>query len=74
MAYIPLMSETIVAKAIRLAGGPTKLAAALGIKQPAVSQWDQVPAERVGKVSAITGIPPHELRPDLFPRPQQAAS
>ncbi|MCO5085119.1 MAG: helix-turn-helix domain-containing protein [Mesorhizobium sp.] len=28
--------------------------------------WKQVPAERVGEVSRATGIPPHDLRPDIF--------
>lgn len=42
------------------------LAAALLITPGALSQWRKVPAERVGEVSRATGIPPHELRPDIF--------
>jgi DNA-binding transcriptional regulator YdaS (Cro superfamily) len=39
----------------------------LGITSGAVSQWDHVPAERVLEVERITGIPRHELRPDIYP-------
>lgn len=31
----------------------------------AISQWKQVPHERVVDVEAVTGIPRGELRPDL---------
>lgn len=31
----------------------------------AISQWQQVPAERVADVSSVTAIPPDVLRPDL---------
>jgi DNA-binding transcriptional regulator YdaS (Cro superfamily) len=62
------MPDEALSLALKIAGGPKKLGEALGISQPAVSQWERVPSERVGKVSAITGIPPHVLRPDLFPR------
>lgn len=45
---------------------PSKLAKALkGITPQAISQWKQVPAERVVEVETVTGIPRHELRPDL---------
>jgi DNA-binding transcriptional regulator YdaS (Cro superfamily) len=43
------------------------LAADLGISHGAVSQWVQVPVERVLEVERITGIPRHELRPDIYP-------
>lgn len=45
------------------------LAAALKITPGALSQWTQVPATRATEVSAVTGIPLHELRPDVFPAP-----
>lgn len=59
------MSKAALKRALEIAGGPTKLANALGIKPPAVSQWDQVPLERVTDVAKLTGIPAAELRPDL---------
>lgn len=49
------------------------------ITQQAVSYWlrnDRVPPHWVPAVSEVTGIPRHELRPDmpsLFPPPAEAA-
>jgi len=59
--------------AIELAGGPKKLADALNIKPPAVSQWDVVPAERCKQVSRLSGVPSHVLRPDVFEADVNAA-
>ena len=51
---------------------PTKLASELSLATPdkavtpqAISQWKQVPHDRVLDVERITGISRHELRPDL---------
>lgn len=47
----------------------TELAERIGIDQPSLSRWERggkIPAERVRKVSEVTGIPREELRPDLF--------
>ena len=41
----------------------------LGVTRAAVATWQRVPAERVRAVSEFTGIPAHELRPDLFEPP-----
>lgn len=60
-------------RVIEKAGGPAKLAALLGVTSQAVSQWDQVPPLRVLEVSRFLGIPPHEIRPDVYPTPEQAA-
>ena len=50
------------------------LAAALKCSPSAISMWDRVPAERLGDVARFTGIPPQELRPDIFAAaPEQAA-
>jgi DNA-binding transcriptional regulator YdaS (Cro superfamily) len=46
-------------------GMTTTVARALGLTPGAVSQWDKIPAERVIAISAATGIPAAELRPDL---------
>jgi DNA-binding transcriptional regulator YdaS (Cro superfamily) len=48
----------------------TRLAAQLGIERGAVAQWKQVPPERVPDVSRLTGIPRHQLRPDLWEPPE----
>lgn len=43
-----------------------RLARELTITRGAVAQWEKVPAERIGEVSRVTGIPLAVLRPDLF--------
>lgn len=49
-------------------GRGSDLARALGVTPGAVWQWadDRVPAERIFKVSELTGIPIGRLRPDLI--------
>ncbi len=47
-------------------GRRVRLAETLGIAPSAISMWTRVPGERLGAVSRATGIPPHELRPDIF--------
>lgn len=43
----------------------------LGVGDAAITKWEKgrVPAERVLDVSRETGIPPHRIRPDLYPAP-----
>lgn len=53
-------------EAISAAGGVGALARKIGIAQPSVSNWARVPAERVLKVEAVTGVSRAVLRPDLF--------
>lgn len=60
------MREAGLQRAIKMAGGVSSLARVLGVSQPAVSGWKNVPPERVLAVEAITGIPRAELRPDLY--------
>jgi len=45
------------------------LADALKIKPSAISQWDVVPLNRVVAIEGATGVPRHELRPDVFGPP-----
>lgn len=53
-------------------GRRTKLSEKLGILPSALSQWTQVPADRVLSVEAATGISRYELRPDVFgPSPRK---
>lgn len=62
----------------RVARGITQvqLADALELKQSTIAGWETgrrpVSAYLVGRVSALTGIPIHELRPDLFHGPAAA--
>ena len=52
-------------RAIAAVGSRYALARRLEIKPQAVYQWTEVPLGRVAQVSALTGIPVGELRPDL---------
>ncbi|WP_082494625.1 MULTISPECIES: Cro/CI family transcriptional regulator [unclassified Methylobacterium] len=63
------MSEAALKKAIELAGGHAALARSLGISSAAISQWQSCPPLRVLKVEAASGVPRHELRPDLYQSP-----
>lgn len=60
-------------KAIAIAGGQTELANLIGTKQQNVWQWlnrdGRASARYVAKISEVTCIPCHELRPDIFPAP-----
>lgn len=65
-------ASDFLTKAKKLTGGNVGLAAKLNQRNPdrtltpqAISQWKQVPAERVIDVEAVTGISRHDLRPDL---------
>ncbi|HCT3929871.1 MULTISPECIES: Cro/CI family transcriptional regulator [unclassified Citrobacter] len=63
---------TALDNAIRIAGSANKLAFAIGVSGMAVSQWKSkgsVPSSRVLQIYNVTGITPHELRPDLYPNP-----
>lgn len=45
-----------------------KVARDLGLSRSAVADWQRVPAELLPAVEASTGIPRHQLRPDIcFP-------
>lgn len=65
--------EPGVQAAINAAGGPTALSAAIGRVPSAVTQWRRVPAGLVLSVERVTGVPRHELRPDLYPLPATLA-
>lgn len=50
----------------------SELARLLGIRVQAITGWKrlkQIPADRVLAVEEITGVPRHELRPDIYPPP-----
>lgn len=63
------ISGEALAEAKRAVRGNTGLAEALPgkISPQAISQWRQVPAERVLDVERVTGVSRHRLRPDLYP-------
>lgn len=49
-------------------GSRAKIGPALGLSEGAAYQWKRIPAARCIELSRLTGIPLHELRPDLYPR------
>ncbi|ADU71522.1 YdaS family helix-turn-helix protein [Pantoea sp. At-9b] len=66
-------------KAIKAAGSARALALKLGVSPMTVSYWQSrssgvVPAERVISIFQITGVTPHELRPDLYPSPSDGVA
>lgn len=62
----PVVRDPGLNRAIDVAGGVAQLARRIGIKQPSVSNWSRVPAERVIAVESVTGISRIQLRPDLY--------
>lgn len=60
------MRDSGLDRAIQMAGGVAELARKIGIRQPSVSNWNRVPAERVTAVEAVTGVSRVQLRPDLY--------
>ena len=66
-------------KAIQVAGDATKLAEKLDVSSMTISHWKHrmggtVPQSRVLQIFRVTGVTPHELRPDLYPNPNDGLS
>jgi DNA-binding transcriptional regulator YdaS (Cro superfamily) len=62
-------------RAIDVAGGQVPLAQGIETTQSQVSYWllkskKGVPAEFCPLIENMTGVPRHELRPDVYPAPQ----
>jgi DNA-binding transcriptional regulator YdaS (Cro superfamily) len=57
-------------KALQKFDSQQAFADALGVSKQTVSNWKSrgLPAEWVGRVSALAGVSVSDLRPDLFPR------
>ena len=72
----PITPKQALAKAVKAAGGQTELANLINTKQQNVWQWlnrdGKASAKYVVKISEATGVPCHELRPDIFPTPAPA--
>lgn len=61
-------------KAIKIAGNQSKLASLLGISRSSVSRWvhkfgGKAPQAQLPEIYRLTGVTPHEIRPDLHPNP-----
>lgn len=53
------------------------LARVLGLSAPSIFEWRErgrIPAERVLEVETATGVPRHELRPDIYPPDEYRAA
>lgn len=66
-------------RAIEVAKGQARLAKTIGTSQSQVSFWlneakKGVPPEYCAPIEENTGVPRHELRPDVFSNPQTARS
>lgn len=59
---------------LRETGQMAAIAARLKIARQAPYAWTRVPPLRVLQVARITGLQPHELRPDLYPPPSANTS
>ncbi|MFB9970071.1 transcriptional regulator [Pseudoroseomonas cervicalis] len=71
MADIDLKSRLRagVEAAVKAAGSNAALAGHLGLSRTAPHKWRRIPAEHVAAISRLTGIPCHQLRPDVFAEP-----
>lgn len=61
-------------KAIKIVGNAGELGRLLGISRQAIHIWKvernwRIPEIRVIQIYKATGITPHEMRPDLYPNP-----
>jgi len=72
------MANSALARAVEKVGSQSAFAKLLGVSQPSVWAWlkydKPLPAEFVLKTETETGISRHELRPDLYPREDEAAA
>ena len=77
----PLSPLEALQQAVDIAGGQTELAKIIDptqkkLKQQNIWTWlnrdKKISARWVVKVSQVTGVPCHELRPDIFPAPEPA--
>jgi DNA-binding transcriptional regulator YdaS (Cro superfamily) len=59
----------LLRRAIRAAGGYARLAAGLGISRQTIYLWKRVPEHWIIEIERVSGIPRHELRPDLCREP-----
>lgn len=59
-----------LSRAIQQCGGQARLAERLGKRQQHVSMWlrrGRVPPNMAIPIELATGVPRHELRPDIYP-------
>jgi DNA-binding transcriptional regulator YdaS (Cro superfamily) len=60
-----------VKRAVEAAGGARRVAEECEITPEAVYMWKQCPSDRIGVIERLSGVPRHELRPDIFDPPEK---
>ena len=60
--------DPAIARIRAIRGMAVRIAEAFKIDKAAVYQWKRVPADRVLIVSELIGMPPEQVRPDVFKR------
>lgn len=75
------MTTTILQRAVAAEpfnGNQSRFAEAIGTSQQNISNWIrkgvELPVEYVFKAAEVTGIPPHEWRPDVIPAPNSMSA
>lgn len=58
-----------ITKAIEKAGSVKALAELVGVTPQGVSQWKRVPQKHVKAIEALTGLPLHVIRKDVYDAP-----
>lgn len=66
--------DSALEAAIKNVGTAAELALQIGVTPQALSQWEKVPPLRVLDVERASGVPRHELRPDMYPKPAESAA
>lgn len=56
----------IIDRVFAFYGGPSALAAHLGLTRQAVWQWQVIPLRHLKRIATETKIPRQKLRPDLY--------
>jgi DNA-binding transcriptional regulator YdaS (Cro superfamily) len=76
------MNANPICTVVDRAGNRSKLARMLGVTPQAIRKWERawdegnhqsIPAHRAVQIENAVGMSRHELRPDLWPAPQEAA-
>ena len=61
--------DPVMRQILGVRGLAIHIAPACKVSRQALDRWQKVPARHVPTVSAIIGMSPHEIRPDLFAAP-----
>ena len=68
------MEPIPISDLLEKAGGAARLAELLGCDRTTPYSWKRIPAHHAAQVARIIGVHPCQVRPDVFPSPQEAAA